>query len=238
MSGPDTPKLIRKILKKYGSPSHPSSRRKSHRTSISSGDSTETETKSASRRSSGVLGQGAAVAVAVLGRRGGGRHGGGGTFGAGGSGVYLSRDDFERNFDDLPDAESSNDNGGAYLSDEYENGDDNLDYAADQGENDGEEGEEGPLPPGIYFALFDFNPRGLRGGEMVLVEGQEVRVVGWGGSVGWAIVIREEFNASTVGKKGGKKSGKEAEEYALVPESYLKFVRGDEEDGNGEEGDE
>ncbi|KIJ30288.1 hypothetical protein M422DRAFT_268257 [Sphaerobolus stellatus SS14] len=43
MSGPDTPKLIRKILKKYGPPSHPSSRRKSHRTSISSGDSTETD---------------------------------------------------------------------------------------------------------------------------------------------------------------------------------------------------
>ncbi|KIJ30258.1 hypothetical protein M422DRAFT_268226 [Sphaerobolus stellatus SS14] len=37
MSGPDTPKLIRKILKKCGPPSHPSSRRISHRSSISSG---------------------------------------------------------------------------------------------------------------------------------------------------------------------------------------------------------
>ncbi|KIJ47720.1 hypothetical protein M422DRAFT_248727, partial [Sphaerobolus stellatus SS14] len=108
-----------------------------------------------------------------------------------------------------------------YLSDEYENGDDNLDYAADQGEDD-VEGEEGPLPPGIYLALFDFEPEGTV--EMALVEGQEVRVVGRGGGVG--------------GREGGEKSGEGTEEYALVPESYLKFVRGDEEDGDDEEGDE
>ncbi|KIJ30287.1 hypothetical protein M422DRAFT_784057 [Sphaerobolus stellatus SS14] len=155
----------------------------------------------------------------------GGRGGGGGTFGAGGSGVYPNRDDFERNFDDLPDAESSNDDGGAYLSDEYENGDDNLDYAADQGE-DGGEGEEGPLTPGIYLALFDCEPEGTA--EMALVEGQEVRVVGRGGGVGWAVVIREESNVLTVGEKDGEG----AEEYALVPESYLKFVRGADEEGD------
>ncbi|KIJ22325.1 hypothetical protein M422DRAFT_277296, partial [Sphaerobolus stellatus SS14] len=111
------------------------------------------------------------------------------------------------------------------------NGDDNLDYAADQGE-DGGEGEEGPLTPGIYLALFDFEPEGTA--EMALVEGQEVRVVGRGGGVGWKVVIREASNASTVGEKGSEG----AEEYALVPESYLKFVRGDEKDGDDEEGDE
>ncbi|KIJ30280.1 hypothetical protein M422DRAFT_784055 [Sphaerobolus stellatus SS14] len=147
-----------------------------------------------------------------FGTAGGGRGGGEGTFGAGGSGVYPSRDDFERNFDNLPDAESFNDDGGAYLSDEYENSDDNLDYTADQGENGGE-GEEGPLASGIYLALFDFEPEGTA--EMALVEGQEVRV--------------------RAGRR--RRGGEGAEEYALVPESYLKFVRGGE-DGNDEDGDE
>ncbi|KIJ41700.1 hypothetical protein M422DRAFT_255316 [Sphaerobolus stellatus SS14] len=100
-------------------------------------------------------------------------------------------------------------------ADEYES---EVDYAgqdadADADAEDGD--EEGPLPPGIYLALFDFEPEGTA--EMA-----------------WAVVIREESNASTAGEKAEKKSGEGAEEYVLVPESYLKFVRGDEE----EEGDE
>ncbi|KIJ30384.1 hypothetical protein M422DRAFT_268144, partial [Sphaerobolus stellatus SS14] len=72
-------------------------------------------------------------------------------------------------------------------------------------------------------------------------EGQEVRVVGRGDGVGWAVVIREESNASTAGagagagEKGGNWEG--AQEYALVQESYLKLVRRDEEDGDDDEGD-
>ncbi|KIJ47709.1 hypothetical protein M422DRAFT_778060 [Sphaerobolus stellatus SS14] len=181
-------------------------------------------TERASRRSSGFgMEWSVGSESGSFGTAGDGRTAEGGTFGAGGSGAYPRRDDFERNFD-LSDAEPSNDDGGAYLLDEYENADDNLDYAADQGEDDGEEGEEGPLPPGIYLALFDFEPEG--------------QAVGRGGGVRWAVVIREEFKASTVGEKGGEKSGEGAEEYALVPKSYLKFVREDEEDGDDEEGDE
>ncbi|KIJ30362.1 hypothetical protein M422DRAFT_784004 [Sphaerobolus stellatus SS14] len=203
MFGPDTPKLMRKILKKYGPPlpSVLAPEIASHVNFVGRLDSTETE----SAMGSGLVGFGmrwsvgreAAVAVAVLGQRG---SGGRGTFRAGGSGIYPSRDDFERNFNNLPDAESSNDDGGAYLSDEYENSDDNLDYAADQGEDDGE-GEEGPLPPGSTSRCSISSPTGQRR---------------------WL----------------GEKGGVGAEEYALVPESYLEFVRGDEEDGDDEEGDE
>ena len=54
-----------------------------------------------------------------------------------------------------------------------------------------------PLSPGIYVALYNFKPEGTA--EMALVEGQEVRVVGQGGGVGWAVVIREKGDVSTVG---------------------------------------
>ncbi|KIJ30255.1 hypothetical protein M422DRAFT_268223 [Sphaerobolus stellatus SS14] len=109
-----------------------------------------------------------------------------------------------------------------YLLDKYEN---EVDYAGqDVDAEDGE--EEDPLPLGIYLALFDFEPEGIVG--MALVEGQEVRVVG-GGGVGWAVVIREGLNAAAVGVS--EKGGEAAEEYMLMLESYLKFVRGDEEDG-------
>ncbi|KIJ30249.1 hypothetical protein M422DRAFT_268217 [Sphaerobolus stellatus SS14] len=83
------------------------------------------------------------------------------------------------------------------------------------------------LTPGIYLALFHFEPEGTA--EMALVEGQEVRVVGRGGGVRWVVVIREESNASTAGE-AEEKRGEGVEEYVLVPESYLKFVKGDEEE--------
>ncbi|KIJ41693.1 hypothetical protein M422DRAFT_255308 [Sphaerobolus stellatus SS14] len=110
-----------------------------------------------------------------------------------------------------------------YLLDKYEN---EVDYAGQ--DVDAEYGEEeGPLPPGIYLALFDFEPEGIV--EMALVEGQEVRVVGRGGGVEWAVVISEGLNAAAVGVS--EKGGEGAEKYMLMLESYLKFVRGDEEDG-------
>ncbi|TFK53297.1 hypothetical protein OE88DRAFT_1239961 [Heliocybe sulcata] len=71
------------------------------------------------------------------------------------------------------------------------------------------EGEEGPLYPGLYKALYAFMPEGTA--EMALEEEQVVRVISRGG-VGWAIVLKPE---------GGQ---------ALVPASYLEPVKLDEEE--------
>ncbi|QRV72225.1 hypothetical protein RhiJN_00239 [Ceratobasidium sp. AG-Ba] len=60
--------------------------------------------------------------------------------------------------------------------------------------------------PGIYRALYAFEPEGTA--EMALVEDQQVRVLGRGGGVGWVVVL----------KPGG------GSEQALVPEGYLEFV--------------
>lgn len=80
---------------------------------------------------------------------------------------------------------------------------------------DGEqEEEEEPLYPGLYRAMYAFQPEGTA--EMALEEDQIVRVVGRGGGVGWAVVVDE--NADT------------PEKHALVPESYLEAVRLDWED--------
>ncbi|KAI0368401.1 hypothetical protein BV20DRAFT_1053996 [Pilatotrama ljubarskyi] len=103
-----------------------------------------------------------------------------------------SRTDFERNFDvSSPTAE---------VGDPYE--------SDDSRENDGEgQVEDGPLLPGLYRALYAFEPEGTA--EMALEEEQVVRVVGRGGGVGWAVVEKE----------GGG--------HALVPESYLELVEAD-----------
>ncbi|KAF8075739.1 hypothetical protein FPV67DRAFT_1648894 [Lyophyllum atratum] len=81
------------------------------------------------------------------------------------------------------------------------------------------EGEE-PLYPGLYRAMYAFQPEGT--GEMALDEDQIVRVIGRGGGVGWAVVLDE--NADT------------PEKHALVPESYLEAVRldGEEEEEEAE----
>ncbi|EMD41143.1 hypothetical protein CERSUDRAFT_111708 [Gelatoporia subvermispora B] len=86
--------------------------------------------------------------------------------------------------------------------DAYDSLSDDDEY--DEPEGEGNEGAEGPLEPGMYRALYAFEPEGTA--EMALVEDQVVRVVGRGGGVGWAVVEREE---------GG---------HALVPESYLERV--------------
>lgn len=70
--------------------------------------------------------------------------------------------------------------------------------------------EDGPLVPGLYKAVFAFEPEGTA--EMALDEEQIVKVVGRGGGVGWAVVEKDDGS------------------HALVPESYLELVQADEEE--------
>ena len=77
----------------------------------------------------------------------------------------------------------------------------------DDGDYGYEDSQEETLVPGMYRALYAFEPEGTA--EMALEEEQIVHVVGRGGGVGWAVVEREE---------GG---------HALVPESYLELVEAD-----------
>jgi len=83
--------------------------------------------------------------------------------------------------------------------------DDDDDDSGRYGGVEEEIGEERPLVPGLYRALYAFEPEGTA--EMALEEDQIVRVIGRGGGVGWAIVAR-----------GGD------EGHALVPEGYLELV--------------
>lgn len=76
--------------------------------------------------------------------------------------------------------------------------------------------EEEPLYPGLYRALYAFEPEGTA--EMALEEDQVVRVVGKGGGVGWALVLDERLGQG------------ESSKHALVPESYLEPIRFDYED--------
>ncbi len=99
-----------------------------------------------------------------------------------------SKTDFDRNFESSSPAE---DNDG----DSYE-----YDDAP-------QDGDEEVLLPGLYRALYAFEPEGTA--ELALEEEQVVRVVGRGGGVGWAVVEKE----------GGG--------HALVPESYLELVEAD-----------
>jgi len=80
---------------------------------------------------------------------------------------------------------------------------DRDDYAPDEGDEE--------LHPGWYRALYPFDPEGTA--EMALREDALVRILGRGGGVGWAVALRPE---------GGT--------HALVPESYLEFVRPAEDD--------
>lgn len=122
---------------------------------------------------------------------------------------FPSRDDFDRNFLD----DDSDDD---FDEDEPENIDDNMQGAA------GDE-EEDTLYPGLYRAVYAFEPEGTA--EMRLVEDQIVRVVGRGGGVGWAVVVDESSTAGAV------VNGEEpTPRHALVPESYLEPVRFDYED--------
>jgi hypothetical protein len=101
-----------------------------------------------------------------------------------------SRTDFGRNFEPASPSEE--------LS-EPEYGDE---------DEDSQGGDDEPLVPGKYRALYAFEPEGTA--EMALEEEQIVHVIGRGGGVGWAIVEKE----------GGG--------HALVPESYLELLQADE----------
>ncbi|KAG8218106.1 hypothetical protein J3R82DRAFT_3627 [Butyriboletus roseoflavus] len=109
---------------------------------------------------------------------------------------FPSRGDLDRNF------------GG---EDEYE------DMELDEESETFSDGEgEPPLLPGLYRALYAFEPEGTA--EMKLDEDQLVRVVGRGGGVGWAVVVKDGLKDTGI--------------HALVPESYLEQVRldGEEQD--------
>lgn len=87
----------------------------------------------------------------------------------------------------------------------------------------GGEPVEEELKPGLYRALYSFEPEGTA--EMALVEDQIVRVIARGGGVGWAIVQRPPEQADGVAGFGLEAAGQ-----ALVPESYLEPYRLDAED--------
>jgi len=112
---------------------------------------------------------------------------------------FPSRTDFARNFGD----------------DESEVYDEPEGYSENQDDDDDEEIEGEPvLHPGLYRALYAFEPEGTA--EMKLEEDQIIRVIGRGGGVGWAVVVKDSIKDT----------------HALVPESYLEVVLldGEEED--------
>ena len=135
--------------------------------------------------------------------------GGGGKGEAGGAGP--SAGDLARNFEVGSPTEEE---GGSFERWGAQNAGDELsdeDPSASEygGEGEGEEGgEESELIPGVYRAVYAFEPEGTA--EMALEEDQLVRIVGRGGGVGWAVALREDG------------------EHALVPEGYLEYVRADE----------
>jgi len=88
---------------------------------------------------------------------------------------------------------------------------------------DEEAEEEGPLSPGLYRALYSFEPEGSR--EMSLKEEQVVRVVGRGGGAGWAVVV-----VDGVDEEGNKRASQKEKQLALVPESYLEPISLDDEE--------
>ena len=142
------------------------------------------------------------------------------------AGEYPSRMDLDQNF------------GGAAEEEEEEEDDDVFhDAAEDQlvEEEEEEEEEEEPLYPGLYRALYAFEPEGTA--EMKLEEDQIVRVVGRGGGVGWAVV---DVLHSQLGDSSAELGeGEEQRKHALVPESYLEPYRLDwEEEEQAEEEEE
>ena len=117
-----------------------------------------------------------------------------------GDGSMPNSMDFARNFDvEVSEGEGQSE------------GEDELGEDGEGGDVEGDRsllGDE-PLYPGLYRALYAFVPESPS--EMALEEDQVVRVVGRGGGVGWAVVV----------KLGGG--------HALVPESYLEVVSLDDE---------
>ena len=123
-----------------------------------------------------------------------------------GDGSMPNSMDFARNFD-VEVNEGEEQEGQSDGEDELGEGDEGGDVEGDRFLL----GDE-PLYPGLYRALYAFVPESPS--EMALEEDQVVRVVGRGGGVGWAVVVKLE-------DLGGG--------HALVPESYLEVVSLDDE---------
>jgi len=149
------------------------------------------------------------------------RGGAGATADGGSGGGGPSQGDFERNFEDAvsPSYEIDDPYDSLDDDDDFDDYDDGVggDGRAGDQVGEGEDDVERPLLPGMYRALYAFEPEGTA--EMALEEDQIVRVVGRGGGVGWAIVAR-----------GGD------EGHALVPEGYLELVSLDREQLGEEDG--
>ncbi|KAI6106180.1 hypothetical protein EDD16DRAFT_1491125 [Pisolithus croceorrhizus] len=121
-----------------------------------------------------------------------------------------SRSDLDRNF------EADSDSDVEYVDVEEDFPVDSADPSFSQANEDEDEDEDlgNELLPGLYRALYPFEPEGTA--EVRLEEDQIVRVLGRGGGVGWAVVV----------KNGLKDTGL----HALVPESYLEVLKLDCED--------
>jgi len=135
---------------------------------------------------------------------------------------FPSRMELDRNFlEGDGDADFLDDDD----DDEYDDTNKLLVPAED--DEDDDDYEEDALYPGLYRALYAFEPEGTA--EMRLVEDQVVRVIGRGGGVGWAVVIDEKGTAEAA-EAEGLASDLVAPKHALVPESYLEPVQLDWED--------
>ena len=144
------------------------------------------------------------------------------------NGIFPSRKDLDMNFMDSSSTSSSDDDDddnerrGRRMANDgitEEFNDDDFDETVDDAEDREYEEPQEPLYPGLYRALYAFEPEGMA--EMELVEDQIVRVVGRGGGIGWAVVVDE---------RGEEVEGKVQVKHALVPEGYLEAVRLDWED--------
>ena len=162
------------------------------------------------------------------------------------NGIFPSRKDLDMNFMDSSSSSDDNDDDDARrrqqqpITEDFSIDDDDDDDFDQTGlqqqqqrpnwnedadeyadtEDGEEEEEEEPLYPGLYRALYAFEPEGTA--EMKLDEDQIVRVVGRGGGVGWAVVVVDDHE-----QRAG--SGPLLK-HALVPEGYLEAVRLDWED--------
>lgn len=101
-------------------------------------------------------------------------------------------------------------------SDYHDAHSDSQDSDEPSGSDDPCEEGDAPFVPGLYRALYPFEPEGTA--EMALAEDQQVRVLGRGGGVGWVVVLKPD-----------------GEEQALVPEGYLELVRADTDEDDEEE---
>ena len=148
------------------------------------------------------------------------------------NGIFPSRKDLDMNFMDSLSSSSDDDDGRPRqrvtdqgITEEFNDDDDDFDETVgdDDREQDGEyEEPQEPLYPGLYRALYPFEPEGMA--EMELDENQIVRVVGRGGGIGWAVVVDERCSGGDGDEEGGGGGGKVQVKHALVPESYLEAV--------------